>query len=248
MRPFLSICLLAYNERDGLERAAERCAQALEACGQTYELVLVDDGSTDGSAEIIERLVPRLPCCRAIHHPRNLGIGAGVRTCYFESQGEWATWFPADLQADPAELPRLLGYLPSCDVLVTYREVQHRRANRVRKLISFTDRTLVRLLFGVDLKDLHWIRFFRRDVLERMRLSSHSPSIDTEMVVQAKRMGARILQVPLADHPRQTGVAKAATLRNLVVSVSDLIAFRLRPSGPLPAAEAKPVAGNERIG
>jgi glycosyltransferase involved in cell wall biosynthesis len=248
MRPYLSLCLLAYNERGSIESGARRCAGALTACGQTYELVLVDDGSTDGTAEIIDALAAELPHCRSIHHPRNLGIGAGVRTCYFQTQGEWATWFPADMQADPAELPRLLSHLPHCDVLATYRDPNRRQAGRLRKLISFTDRMLVRLLFGLDLHDLHWIRFFRREILERMRLSSRSPSIDTEMMVQAKRLGARILQVPLNDHARQSGEAKGATLKNVVLSVTDLLALRLRPMRLDPARAESSVAENKRAG
>lgn len=228
MEPFLSLAVLAYNERDNIERAARRCSEALQACGQTYELVLVDDGSTDGTGPIMDRLAGELPHGRVIHHGRNLGIGAGIRTCYFQTHGQWAAWFPADLQADPAELPRLLSYLPSCDVLVTYREAAGRQASALRKLISAADRTVVRLLFGLSVKDLHWIRFFRRDVLARMRLTCTSPSVDTEMLIQARRLGARIVQVPLADHPRTAGAARGATLKSVARSLADLLALRAR--------------------
>jgi glycosyltransferase involved in cell wall biosynthesis len=226
--PFLSLALLNYNERDTIERAARLCAEVLDRCGTTYELVLVDDGSTDGSRELIERLAGELPFCRAHLHPRNLGIGAGIRTCYFETRGQWATWFPADLQADPNELPRLLEHLRDCDVLITYRDPEKRAESFKRKFISAGERFLVRALFGLSLRDLHWIRFFRREFLERMELRSTSPFIDTEMVVAAKRLGARIAQVELADHPRQFGEAKGARLRNLLLSFRDLAALRLR--------------------
>jgi len=228
MEPFLSLALLSYNEEGSIERAARRCSEALEACGRTYELIFVDDGSDDQTREIIDRLLHELPCCRAVYHPRNLGIGVGIRTCYFSGVGQWATWFPADLQADPAELPRLLDHLSDCDVLITHRDVQHRRAGRVRKLISSTDRTLVRLLFGLALKDLHWIRFFRRSVLDQMTLRSSSPSIDTEMVVAANRLGAHIVEVPLMDQPRDTGVARGASLRSIIRSMSELLTLRFR--------------------
>lgn len=228
MRPFLSLALLAYNEKDTLRRAATRCSGVLEGCGISYELVLVDDGSTDGSGEIMQGLAGELPGCRAIRHPRNLGIGAGIRTCYFATTGEWATWFPADLQADPGELPRLLEFLSQCDVLVTYRDSRRRQESARRKLVSSADRALVRLLFGLCLKDLHWIRFFRRDVLTQMKLSCRSPSIDTEMVLCARQLGARMLQVPLADHPRQAGTPKGASLRNIFGATAELLALRFR--------------------
>lgn len=227
--PYLSLAVLSYNEEASLERSARRCSEALEACGRSYELIFVDDGSTDGTRAIIGRLVDELPCSRAVYHPRNLGIGAGIRTCYYSGAGQWATWFPADGQANPAELPRLMAYLPDCDVLVTYRDPERRREERLRKLISATDRALVRLLFGLALKDLHWIRFFRREVLNRLTLWSRSPSVDTEMVVAAKRLGARIVEAPLNDHPREAGVAKGVKFKTLVRSASELLSLRLRP-------------------
>jgi|SRR5579864_1550729 len=227
-KPYLSLSILCYNEEGSLERAARLCSEVLERCSLSYELVLVDDGSSDTSPGIMLRLAEELPHCRVITHPRNLGIGAGVRTCFFGTRGEWATWFPADLQADPRELPRLLEQLTDCDVLITHRDLRERKATLLRKFVSFTDRALVRLLFGLALKDLHWIRFYRRELLDRMVLTSRSPIVDTEMVVFAKKLGARIREVPLADHPRETGVARGASIKSVVQSVGELLALRLR--------------------
>jgi glycosyltransferase involved in cell wall biosynthesis len=237
-KPYLSLAILAYNEQESVERAARLCSAVLESCGHTYELVLVDDGSTDQTPALIDKLVAELPCCRSIRHPRNLGIGAGIRTCYFGTVGQWAVWFPADLQADPLELPRLLRLLPDCDVLVTYRDAWQRRETWMRKLVSFTDRTLVLLLFGVSLRDLHWIRFFRRDLLNRMVLTAQSPFVDTEMIVCARKLGARLCEVPFPDQPRTTGTPKGASLRNLVGAMGDLFGLygrgvRLAPEGQI---------------
>lgn len=234
--PYLSLAILNYNEEETLGRAAYVCAEMLESLGQTYELVVVDDGSTDGSRRIIEELCRSLPCCRAIFHPRNLGIGAGIRTCYFETRGEWATWFPADLQADPRELPRLLDDLEDCDALITYRDPAKRNETRKRKWISAAERFLVWSMFGVYLRDLHWIRFFRRELLERMMLRSKTPFIDTEMALAAKRLGARIKQVELLDRPRVAGEPKGARFGTLVKSLWELVAFRVRGASAKPQA------------
>ncbi len=226
--PDLSLALLTFNEAESLENAARLCSQILAACGVSYELMIVDDGSTDGSRPIIERLVEELPCSRAVFHPRNLGIGAGIRTCYFESRGRWATWFPADLQADPRELPRLIDTLPECDVLITYRDPSRRRETWKRKWISACERAMVRNLFGLKLRDLHWIRFFRRELLNRMVLRSRSAFIDNEMVVAAKQLGARIREVCLLDQPRLFGEAKGARWSNLASAFRDLLVLRTR--------------------
>jgi glycosyltransferase involved in cell wall biosynthesis len=234
--PFLSLSVLAYNEEASLGRAASLCSEVLEGCEKSYELVLINDGSTDATPRIAEALAAELPHCRVIHHPRNLGIGAGIRTAYFGTHGRWAVWFPADLQADPRELPRLLPHLEGCDVLVTYRDAGHRQESRLRKLISLADRTLVRLLLGLKVRDLHWVRFLRREVLRRMALSAWSPGVDTEMLACARLAGARIREAPLPDRRRTAGQARGASVRNLAGAVRDLVELyrrgpRLVPPG-----------------
>ncbi|MEQ8789788.1 MAG: glycosyltransferase family 2 protein [Pirellulaceae bacterium] len=231
IRPQLSFALLNYNEQGTVESAARRASRALAACGRTYELVLVDDGSTDGSGDILRRLAEELPHCRTIFHGENRGIGAGIRTCYFSTVGEWTTWFPADLQADPDELPRLLDCLDDCDALLTYRRPQARRVSPVRKLVSSCDRLLVRALFGIAARDLHWIRFFRRDLLDRLEPRLCSPAIDTEMLAAAVRLGARIRQEPLDESPRTSGVARGASLGNLLGAARETLLLRLRGPG-----------------
>src|SRR5262249_50747486 len=158
----------------------------------------------------------------------------GIRTAYFGTRGRWATWFPADLQADPRELPRLLPHLDECDVLVTYRDAGRRQESRLRKLISLADRTLVRLLLGLTVRDLPWVRFFRRGVLRRMAWEACSPGVDTEMLACARLAGARIREAPLADQPRTAGQARGASLRNLAGAVRDLVELYRR--GPRLAA------------
>src|SRR5262245_53639500 len=91
--PFLSLAVLAYNEEASVERTLRLCSDVLEGCGRSYELVAVDDGSTDATPDIVRNLAGALPRLRTIRHPRNLGIGAGIRTCYFGTRGRWATWF-----------------------------------------------------------------------------------------------------------------------------------------------------------
>jgi glycosyltransferase involved in cell wall biosynthesis len=244
-RPFISLSVLAYNEVDTIERAARLCSEVLESLDRSYELVLVDDGSTDGCRERIITLAPELPGCRAILHPRNLGIGAGIRTCFFGTRGQWATWFPSDLQADPRELPRLVEHLAECEVLVTYRNPSERAEGPLRQAISSVDRALTKLLFGVSLLDLHWVRFFHRSVLERMRLSCRSPFVDTEMIIHALGQDARLIEAPLDDRPRSHGEAHGVSLHHLATSARDLIVTKLRGVKMAPAGEPGTLPAHE---
>jgi glycosyltransferase involved in cell wall biosynthesis len=244
-RPFLSLSVLAYNEAGTIEKAARLCSEVLESLDRSYELVLVDDGSTDGCRERIISLAPDLPGCRAILHPRNLGIGAGIRTCFFGTRGQWATWFPSDLQANPRELPRLVEKLADCDVLITYREPSERSEGALRQAVSSLDRTLTQLLFDLSLRDLHWIRFFHRSVLERMRLGSRSPFVDTEMIIHALGQGARLLEAPLDDQARAYGQSHGISFHHLATSARDLIATKLRGVKLAPEGEVGTLPAHE---
>lgn len=237
-RPFLSVAIPAHNEIETMEESAARTLRSLESIGRSYELVLVDDGSTDGTADVIRRIADREPRCRAIFHPRRTGIAAVIRACYFQTRGSWATWFPADLQADPGALPSLVSALDSCDVLLTHRDARLRSASGLRKAISGADRSMARWLFGLDLEDLHWIHFFRRELLDRMTLRSRSPAIDLEMIVAARRLGARIALSPLPDHPRRGGRSKSVSAGTLTRSFVDVIALWMRTRGANRDAEA----------
>ncbi len=226
--PALSLAILNFNEAGTIDAAAREASRVLSGIGRPYELLLVDDGSTDGSRQTILGLGRELPHARAVLHPRNLGLGPSIRTCFFAGRGEWRAWFPADLQADLTELPRLVGLLDDCDVLVTHRDARLRQEGWRRKVISASDRTLVSLLFGIRCRDLHWVRFFRRSVLDRMVLTCRSLTIDTEMLAIALKIGARVREAPFPDRRRIHGVAKGARLGNVAASLGDLLALRLR--------------------
>ncbi|NLD89150.1 MAG: glycosyltransferase family 2 protein [Lentisphaerae bacterium] len=238
INPFLSVAILNYNEIHTLEEAARTAARVLALMGVTHEIVLVDDGSSDGSRNLITHLVEVLPHCRAVLHRRNLGIGEGIRTCYFTSRGEWSTWFPADLQADLNELPRLAAGLTDCDALITYRDPRSRKEPMYRKAISACDRLLVRFLFGIQVRDLHWIRFFRRSLLDRMTVQCRSPFVDTEMLAMARMLNARVKEAPLDDQIRKSGVGRGALPKNLVASFKEMVLLAWRGGRILPPGDA----------
>jgi hypothetical protein len=128
-------------------------------------------------------------------------------------------------------LARLLECLDDCDVLLTYRRPQQRHVSAVRKFVSQSDRLLVRALLGIAVHDLHWIRFFRRDLLDRMAPRLRSPAVDTEMLAAAHRLGARLRQEPLDELPRTSGVARGASIKNLLGAATETLMLRLRGPG-----------------
>ena len=121
--PHLSVAVLAYNEHDNLPIALEELLRELATCGVSWELLIIDDGSTDGTGQLADQLAGDRPGVRVLHHPQNLGLGGGYRTGFREARGEWLTFFPADAQF-PASIigtflrasrdaDMVLGYLPA---------------------------------------------------------------------------------------------------------------------------------------
>ncbi|MFO0974207.1 MAG: glycosyltransferase [Phycisphaerae bacterium] len=221
----MSVVILCYNESALLREVVERTCAALAAGAGTHEVLVIDDGSRDGSAELADRLAQAHAAVRVHHHPGNLGIGAGLRSAYRLARGAAVWVIPADLQFAPEDILSALAALADADVVNVCRAA--RRDPWGRKLVSMVDRGLVRLLFGRSVRDLHWVKVYRRGVLEAVTAASRSPMVDTELLVRARRAGFRIVELSLPHHPRTAGQARGASLRNIAATLRDLLALRM---------------------
>ena len=208
----LSILMPVYNERDRVERAI---AAVLDAeLPIDFELVVVDDGSTDGTAEILSRgeWDPRV---RLLEHPENLGKGAAVRTALSEAKGEFSTIFDADLEYDPRDLSLLMP--PLIDG----------RSNAcfgVRAFDGYTSHSFIfvlgnkgvtlacNVLFNVYLHDIMTChKMIRTELFRSLPLRSAGFAIEPEIAARLVQRGERIFEVPVTYHARTTDEGKKLT-------------------------------------
>lgn len=225
-RPHISIAVMCYNEAELLRPMVERTLAMLRGLGRPFEILIVNDGSADASGRIADGLAAEHAEVRVLHHPTNLGIGHVLINGYHQTRGDIAAILPADLQFAPEDFPKALAALEDADVVNIRRP--DRKDPAPRKLISFVDETLVSLLFGVHIRDLHWVKLYRRHVLDKATIHSRTPMVDTELLIKAHRMGAKVVSLSLPHHPRTAGTSTGATLSRLVRTFGDLWKLRWR--------------------
>jgi glycosyltransferase involved in cell wall biosynthesis len=225
--PSLTIVIPAYNERDNLGRVVSDALIFGRAACSRFELLVIDDGSSDGSETLLATIAAGAPEVRVIRHERNRGLTAALRTGFFGAAHDFVTWIPADGQIPPVELGKILRAWDGHDlVLSTYR---HRPDGLRRAVMS---RTLRLMLFAVTgLRDrLEGVYLFRRALLDEMALVSDrsAGSIGFEIAVKMRRLDKRVATTEIECAPRLSGRSKVANARNIVQSLGEL--WRIRRS------------------
>ena len=221
----ISAVLPAYNEEGNLEQSVGRMAKALASTSRGFEIIVVDDGSQDGTAAVLERLKGEHPSLRVIRHPANRGYGAALRSGFDAARFAWIFLMDADNQFDPAEVDLLLARAADADIVAGYRE--HRRDPLLRRLNAWAFFTMVRLLFGRLVRDVNCaFKLIRRDLIGRMALHSEGALINTEILVLARQLRARVVEVPVNHYPRTTGKQTGANVAVVLRAFRELLAFR----------------------
>ncbi len=234
----LSVVLPAYNEEANVERAVEGISSVAQQLGIDYEIILVNDGSTDRTGEIARELMQRVPSFRLVEHYPNRGYGGSLRAGFAAATGDLIAFVPADNQFDFGEISRLLERLDEADIVSGYRA--ERQDTFIRKLNGFGWNMLVRLLFGYLCRDIDCgFKLFRREVFERVTIASDGAMIDTEFLAGARARGFRIAEVPVTHLPRVAGEPTGANLKVIAKAFRDLVRFRQRLSRELREEEQK---------
>ena len=175
-----------------------------------FEIIVVDDGSRDGSAALVERQRRLDPRVRLLRHPTNVGYGAALRSGLRAARGDLVFFTDADLQFDLREIESLLAHARDFDIVAGYRA--RRRDPWRRRVLAFGWAALVRALFGLRVRDIDCaFKVFRRPVLDALPIESIGAFVNTELLLRARGEGFRIREVPVTHHPRFAGRAKGAT-------------------------------------
>jgi glycosyltransferase involved in cell wall biosynthesis len=206
----------AFNDAGTIPSMVIQAMKVLPLLADDYEVVVVNDGSQDYTAEVLEELTKLYPRLRVVTHPRNRGYGAALRTGFAHAAMDWIFYTDGDAQYDPHELALLAEALrDGVDVVNGYKISRSDPLHRV--IIGRLYHHTVRLVFGLPLRDTDCdFRLFRRDVFERVRLESDSGTIALEMVKKFADAGCRFAEVPVHHFHRAYGQSQFFNFRRLV--------------------------------
>ncbi len=231
----VSAMVACYDEASTLERAIEEVLDALGEIDGEHEVVIIDDGSTDGSAAIADELAARHDIVRAVHHDRNQGLGGFYRSAFQLATREVVYFMAADLQPVPAEyFPTFLPLFATHDGVVGFD--LRREAPLLSKFLSYGEKLLFGFLYpGVP--KIGGPLMIRRSVIEATPLVLSSDEGDRswmvlwELMIRARRAGVRFAQVPVRRRARARGSSRGSTIRTALAMLRRMHQLRVVLAG-----------------
>jgi glycosyltransferase involved in cell wall biosynthesis len=214
--PSISAVFPAYNDGGTIPSMVLTALLTMRQYSDEYEVVVVNDGSSDYTAEVLEELASRCPELRVITHAQNMGYGATLRDGFDHATKEWVFYTDGDAQYDPRELSKLVEKLePGIDVVNGWKIA--RGDSLFRVVIGRAYHTFVKLAFGFKLRDVDCdFRLIRRSLFDEVELESESGTICLEMVKKFQDKGYAFAEVPVTHYPRPYGSSQFMNWRRLV--------------------------------
>ena len=223
LQPAVSVLVPAMNEAENLPLFMEEAAKAFAATPGRYEVIVVDDGSTDNTWSVLERLKTQYSFLRTARHRARRGIADALRTGYLHARSNVFVFYPADMQFKPEDIPSLVAPIlaDEADMVTGFKQGKYEKA-----FVSKIYNGLSRTLFHVPVKDLNSVKAYRREIMDGLPVR---PDWHRYMIVIAAAQGFTVTEIPIPLYPRHAGKSKFG-LSRIPVGVLDMLSvwFELR--------------------
>lgn len=220
----LSIVLPIFNEDKIVKETIQRIFQESKRFFEDIELIAVDDGSFDNTSIVLKELQKKDKRIKIITHKKNRGYGAAFKSGTRYATSEWIFFTDSDMQFNFSEISQLIPYTKKFDFIVGYRK--NRADSARRRFISFMYNKLVKILFGLPLKDVDCaFKLMKRTSLSKILLTSNSFFISVELMTKA-RLKFSIKELGVTHFPRRKGKS-TVTIRSILLTLRDLILLRI---------------------
>ncbi len=221
-KPRISFMFPAHNEEDNIVHSVEIASKVMEDVASEYEIIVVDDGSVDKTASIIDNLALTNPHVRAYHHVKNLGYGDALWTGIQKARYDWFFFTDSDLQFDINEIRKLLSYISEYKIVLGYRAP--RKDPFMRILNGKGWNILVRMLFGLKVRDIDCaFKLIDRKILASLPLKTRGATTSAEILIRLMRNGHKWVEVPVSHYPRQRGSPSGAKPKVIIKAFKELI-------------------------
>ena len=234
----LSIFFPMWNEQDYIERAVDAgraACRELVAAGSIldYELIIVDDASTDATAALADQLAAADSHVRVIHHPVNRKLGGSIKTGFGAATGDLVLYTDADLPFDFAEVHKAIRVmrLYESDVVSAYRHDRTGEGSS-RSVYTFFYNILIRMLFGVRMRDINFaFKLCKRHIFDHIQLKSEGSFIDAELIIRANKLGFTITQFGVDYFPRTRGESTLSSPKIILTILREMRQLRTELRG-----------------
>ena len=228
----LSVVMPAHNEAENIEPVILDALEAAAAVAERYEVVVVDDGSTDATAAIVESMAANYgDSVRLIRNEHNMGYGPTMRRAWAAARMEWVLFTDSDRRFDLRQVADLVVLTDEADLVTGWR--RKRQDSLLRRINAKMFNIGGRLFFGTGVKDVDCaFKLMRASALRQLELTANGAMVNTELLYQARQHGLRIVQLPVTHYPRQFGEASGGDLKVIIRAISEFFALRRRFNQP----------------
>ncbi|MGB9696458.1 MAG: glycosyltransferase family 2 protein [Ignavibacteria bacterium] len=222
----LSVFFPAYYDENNIGKVVEKAVEVLEELKLgDYEIIIIEDGSPDRTAEVADKLALKYPKVRVIHHEKNMGYGATLRDGFLNSRMDYVFYSDGDNQFDLTELKKFVALIPYSDIVVGYRK--HKQYSLYRKFTSLCYNYLLRLLFDIHYWDIDCaFKLFKADLFKKIKIESVDAFIDAEVMIKAKFLGYTSTEVGVEHLPRLDGISTGARPSVIFRTIKEVFQFR----------------------
>jgi len=223
----VSLILPCHNEAENIQAVIEEAKEVFGEIAQLYEIIIVDDGSSDLTPELVRNLIRTDPRLRLIQHQSNLGYGRALRTGFENAHFPWIFFTDGDGQFRIAELKKFIPYLEKSKMVVGYRAS---RADPVhRRIYGRIFSWLINFLFGLKIKDVNCaFKILAKEIIEGEKLISPGALINAELFILAKRKGIEPIQLAVSHFPRKAGSQSGGSPQVIVRAFWELLQLYFR--------------------
>ncbi len=224
----ISIVMPAYNEERNIENTVRACDESLRGLGLRGEIVVTNDGSTDRTAEVLERLAREIPRLKVVHHRKNRGYGAALKSALDASTGSWVATIDSDGQFDVGELSAFVREAgDGVSVVTGYRRKKADTPFRV--LANRGLNSLISVVFGIRLKDINCaFRLYRGELIRGLNIESRGYQAPSEIMIKLMQNGCRVREIGVRHLPREAGQSALRPLKTITETSLFLLYLKIK--------------------